>query len=54
MTSAHVLAYTCGTRIVTPEHLLLIALEEPAVLSALQGLAQLPVEDVMQRLGQIV
>ena len=52
MTSAHVLAYTCGTRIVTPEHLLLIALEEPAVLSALQGLAQLPVEDVMQRLRE--
>ena len=52
MTSAHVLAYTCGTRLVTPEHLLLITLEEPAVLSALQGLAQLPVEDVMQRLRE--
>ena len=52
MTSAHVLAYTCGTRLVTPEHLLLIALEEAPVLSALQGLAQLPVEDVVQRLRE--
>ena len=52
MTSAHVLAYTCGTRLVTPEHLLLVTLEEQPVLSALQGLAQLPVEDVKQRLRE--
>ena len=50
ITSAHILAYTCKTRLVTPEHLLLIALEEEQVRHALHNTSAIPVEDVIEKL----
>lgn len=50
LTCANVLAYTCRTRLVTPEHVLLAALDEEPVNTAMNHLGNLPVDDVKQRL----
>ena len=50
ITSASVLAFSSSCKLVTPEHLLLIALGEEPVVEALAHVAVIPIEDVVEKL----
>jgi len=55
ITSAHVLAYTCRTRLVTPEHVLLTALDDEPVVAALRQLGTNDLlDDVKNRLRHYI
>ncbi len=54
ITSASVLAYSMANKLVTPEHLLLIALGEEPVVEALSDVAVIPVEDVVDKLRDYI
>ena len=52
MTGAQILAYTSRCKLVTPEHLLLEALNDGPVVHVLSHVAAVPVDEVKQKLRE--
>jgi len=54
ITGANILAYTSRTRLVTPEHLLFVTLDDAPMKQALQHCAAVPVDEVKSRLDDYI
>jgi len=54
ITCAQILAYTCHTRLITPEHILLTALDEDNINLALQHISDIDVDEVRFKLRDYI
>ncbi len=54
ITSANILAYTSRTRLVTPEHILFVTLDDAPMKQALRYIAAVPVDEVKAKLDEYI